>query len=141
MKEEFDLEVRKVMSSEQTRLHNEFLLCLFNKCTFLTCDSTRGRFNSKKAKPGKQKRAERGPFQPGDRESPPPHIQENAQRYCVQEYFLPDQSFIMGRLMLGAWELGMDGAEDSAAECLVLAVQVRFFVVGISGLKILNSIL
>ena len=57
-------------------------------------------------------------------ESPPQHLQDEPQRYCVQELFLPDHSLILGRLMLTSWEMGMEGAEDSAAEILVHAVQV-----------------
>lgn len=30
-KEEFDYEARNIMTEDQVRLHNEFLLCLFNK--------------------------------------------------------------------------------------------------------------
>lgn len=56
-------------------------------------------------------------------ESPPQHLQDEPQRYCVQELFLPDHSLILGRLMLTSWEMGMEGAEDNAAELLVQAVQ------------------
>lgn len=51
----------------------------------------------------------------------------------------------MGRLSLGAWELGMAGAEESAAECIVIAVQ--YFIKNIltavliqrSGYKVKNK--
>lgn len=62
-------------------------------------------------------------------ESPPQHLQDEPQRYCVQELFLPDHSLILGRLMLTSWEMGMEGAEDSAAEILVHAVQVYIFLI------------
>lgn len=54
----------------------------------------------------------------------PPHAHEEPLRYSSQELFLPDMSLIFGRMMLCAWEMGLDGAEESAAELLVVAVQV-----------------
>lgn len=55
-----------------------------------------------------------------------PHAYQPAdepQRSCAHELILPDQAFLMGRLMLAAWECGLEGANDSAADFLVCAVQ------------------
>ena len=49
---------------------------------------------------------------------------DEPQRNCAHELFLPDQAFLMGRLMLAAWERGLDGATESAADFMVCAVQV-----------------
>lgn len=46
------------------------------------------------------------------------------QRYCVQELFLPDAGFILGRFLIGAWEFGLVNVEDSVAEYVAMAVQV-----------------
>ncbi|XP_061389968.1 transcriptional adapter 1-like [Musca vetustissima] len=46
------------------------------------------------------------------------------QRYCVQELFLPDAGFILGRFLIGAWESGLINVEDSVAEYVAMAVQV-----------------
>ncbi|XP_073828836.1 transcriptional adapter 1-like [Musca autumnalis] len=46
------------------------------------------------------------------------------QRYCVQELFLPDAGFILGRFLIGAWECGLVNVEDSVAEYVAMAVQV-----------------
>ncbi|XP_017860111.1 PREDICTED: transcriptional adapter 1-like isoform X1 [Drosophila arizonae] len=46
------------------------------------------------------------------------------QRYCAQELFLPDAGFIMGRFLIGAWEIGLISVEDSVAEYVAMAVQV-----------------
>jgi transcriptional adapter 1 len=54
----------------------------------------------------------------------PPHAHKEPLLYSAQEYFLPDMSLIFGRMMLSAWEVGLDGAEEHAAELLVVAVQV-----------------
>lgn len=44
-------------------------------------------------------------------------------RYCVQELFLPDAGFIMGRFLIGAWESGLVNVEDNVAEYVAMAVQ------------------
>ncbi|XP_013106506.1 transcriptional adapter 1 [Stomoxys calcitrans] len=46
------------------------------------------------------------------------------QRYCVQELFLPDAGFILGRFLIGAWESGLINVEDNVAEYVAMAVQV-----------------
>lgn len=46
------------------------------------------------------------------------------QRYCAQELFLPDAGFIMGRFLIGAWEIGLISVEDSVADYVAMAVQV-----------------
>lgn len=45
------------------------------------------------------------------------------QRYCVQELFLPDAGFVLGRFLIGAWEVGLVNVEDSVAEYMAMAVQ------------------
>ncbi|KAH8248655.1 hypothetical protein KR032_001816 [Drosophila birchii] len=47
-----------------------------------------------------------------------------SQRYCAQELFLPDAGFIMGRFLIGAWEIGLVSVDDSVAEYVAMAVQV-----------------
>lgn len=54
----------------------------------------------------------------------PPKPQDEPPKYCVQELFLPDREFIYLRLMLAAWEGGLKGVEERAADVLVVAVQV-----------------
>lgn len=151
-KEEFDIESRKLMTAQQVHLHNEFLLCLFNKCQSLasfpshssvskissrtsyspsrSTSSTLKDKTNKRAKVKRRNRSDKGSFEPADIadyiQTPnalPPHAHEEPLRYSAQELFLPDLSLIFGRMMLSAWEIGLDGAEESAAELLVVAVQ------------------
>ncbi|XP_034234946.1 transcriptional adapter 1-like [Thrips palmi] len=153
-KEEFDLESRKQLSKEQIHLHNQFLLCLFDKCQGLANMSrskaigTQATFPSapllvesdsamsptdsaKRTKLGKKRHhSERTGFEPVEvvdylPSLRPPSYQptDEPQRNCAYELFLPDQAFLMGRLMLAAWESGLEGANDSAADFLVCAVQ------------------
>lgn len=47
-----------------------------------------------------------------------------SQRYCVQELFLPDTGFIMGRFLVGAWEFGLKNVDEEVSEYVCLAVQI-----------------
>lgn len=44
--------------------------------------------------------------------------------FLFQEIFLPDHALVVGRFMLAAWELGLEGADDEAADLIVVAVQM-----------------
>lgn len=46
------------------------------------------------------------------------------QRFSAQELFLPDPSLITGRLLVGAWELGLNSVDETIAEYMVIAVQL-----------------
>ncbi|XP_021937324.1 transcriptional adapter 1 isoform X4 [Zootermopsis nevadensis] len=148
-KEEFDTESRKLMTAEQIHLHNEFLLCLFNKCQGLASFTSRPPVSSKtsfspskstssalkdktnrRTKVKKRSRSDKGNFEPADiadyivpPNALPPHVHEEPLRYSAQELFLPDMPLIFGRMILSAWEVGLDGAEEHAAELLVVGVQ------------------
>lgn len=56
--------------------------------------------------------------------SPPPML---PQRFAVQELFLPDAGLVMGRLLVGAWEIGLVTADDTVSDVIVLAVQVKLY--------------
>nr|CAG4644496.1 EOG090X0LUS [Lepidurus arcticus] len=45
--------------------------------------------------------------------------------YCHRDLMLPDTAMIHGRMMVIAWEYGLDGVSDNAVELLILAVQVQ----------------
>ena len=40
------------------------------------------------------------------------------------EAFLPDSATLMGRFLLAGWDHGIEGADDAAAQCLSIALQV-----------------
>lgn len=48
----------------------------------------------------------------------------NPVRYAAQELFLPDAGLVMGRLLVGAWEVGLVNVDDSACEIIAQAVQM-----------------
>lgn len=143
-KEEFDREVRQIMNSEQVSLHNEFLLCLFNKIRGLATTplgksvkqkSIYNHTSSIKEKILQVKRkyaSDKSNFEPADiyadvlnqTNSPAGDEPIGANRSSAQELLLPDHTFVLARLMLAAWENNMDGAEDSTAYIIIAATQI-----------------
>ena len=43
---------------------------------------------------------------------------------CSHELMLPDQATLHTRMLLGAWEAGLEGVSEEAAQLLMLAVEV-----------------
>lgn len=159
-KEEFDIEARKLLTSDKVHLHNQFLLAILNKIDAFQPSSTlytntAGNTNntgtnrgssgssssSKKRKRSTRYYTDRVTFEPYDIcefltedsmefiRAPNSSNDYNPQpippqRYCVQELFLPDSGFIMGRLLVGAWENGLVNVDDIVAEYVSMAVQV-----------------
>eukprot|EP00099_Drosophila_melanogaster_P024839 NP_723703.1 transcriptional adaptor 1-2 [Drosophila melanogaster] len=151
-KEEFDAESRKILTPDKLHLHNQFLLALLNKIDAFaplenppavqTSSSSGNR--SKRRKRSSRTFAERLNFELSDVLDfvaednmqiirPPTTIgipsdqqqqQLQSQRYCAQELFLPDAGFIMGRFLIGAWEIGLVSVDDNVAEYVAMAVQV-----------------
>ncbi|BFF95760.1 transcriptional adapter 1 [Drosophila madeirensis] len=148
-KEEFDCECRKIMSPDKLHLHNQFLLALLNKIdAFAPVETTpplqaSNSNRSKRRKRSTRTFAERLNFEilevldfvAEDNMQvirPPPTVSGDqpmqqhppTQRYCAQELFLPDAGFIMGRFLIGAWEIGLVSVDDNVAEYVAMAVQV-----------------
>ncbi|XP_034945141.1 transcriptional adapter 1-like [Chelonus insularis] len=146
-KEEFDTEVRSIMTSEQIHLHNEFLLCLFNKVRGLA-SATPSRppkvnnthahvekeksLKEKKMKLKRKYKTDKSNFEPADVyvevlsqiSSPVGDEPIGANRSSAQELVLPDKTFVLARLMLAAWENNMDGAEENTAHIIIAATQI-----------------
>lgn len=157
-KEEFDIASRKLLDADKIHLHNQFFLALLNRIDTLvvsnhssTATDNNSNSNalggsSKSSNSRKRKRSSRPngvTFEPvkiyeylaeefsqivppsSSAGSPPPI---SPQLFAAQELFLPHAGLVMGRLMVGAWENGLVNAEDNAAEYIVTAVQVNYFV-------------
>ncbi|XP_047101912.1 transcriptional adapter 1-like isoform X1 [Schistocerca piceifrons] len=131
-KEEFDQSARKLLTSDQVHLHNAFIITLITKCHRLSPHPPSIYENSGRGRGGKgrrRNRAERGGFEPVDvfdymlpMQQIPSHAQQDAVRLLAQERFLPDFPFMYSRTMLGAWEHGLEGAEDGAVKLIMSAV-------------------
>lgn len=143
-KEEFDNEARSMMTEDQVHLHNEFLLCLFNKVRGLVVsappriskvNSTQSNSQNSKEKRVRLKRkykSDKSNFEPADvyaevlnqASSPVGDEPIGANRSSAQELVLPDRTFVLARLMLAAWENNMDGAEDNTAHIIIAATHI-----------------
>lgn len=119
---QFDSAVRKLMmTDEQIRCHNTFLLTLLNK------------INSNRTKSARNT-CDKGSFELADFTdyfAPPsptfilPSEIEN--RSAAAELFLPDNGFITARIAVHAWENGLEGADEGVTDVIVQACQVYLF--------------
>lgn len=144
-KEEFDIEARKILSSDAIHVHNEFLLALFNKCQS-TCSnqaretpsaaSTHVKDKLKKGRLKARSRPVRVTFEkrfvPASPSKHVPHAvareatdQSRKLSFCSREHTLPDTPMLHGRMFVIAWDTGLDGVEDSAVHIVMAAVQVQ----------------
>ncbi|XP_063823867.1 transcriptional adapter 1-like [Ostrinia nubilalis] len=134
-KEEFDLEARALLSVDQVHYHNEFLLALLNKVeglaeTSLTIAQEKASSHNRNSRRHKRtsRTSEKSNFETVDfldylPPNSPPGAGSDGVKYATQEIFLPDHALVVGRFMLAAWELGLEGADDDAADIMVVAVQ------------------
>ncbi|KYN03896.1 PREDICTED: transcriptional adapter 1-like [Cyphomyrmex costatus] len=136
-KEEFDCEARNLMTDDQVHLHNEFLLCLFNKVRGLAAVTPtkidRDKVSKERRLRLKRKyKTDKSNFEPADMyvevlgqaSSPVRDEPIGANRSSAQELVLPDRTFVLARLMLAAWENNMDGAEENTAHIVIAATQI-----------------
>ncbi|XP_046978519.1 transcriptional adapter 1-like [Vanessa cardui] len=134
-KEEFDTEARALLSPDQVHYHNEFLLALLNKVeglaeTSITIAQEKASTHNRNSRRHKRnsRTSEKSNFEPADLleylpPNSPPGAGSDGVKYATQEIFLPDHALVVGRFMLAAWELGLEGADDEAADLIVVAVQ------------------
>jgi len=147
-KEEFDLQARRMMSQENVHLHNQFFLAILNKCQSLVSlttspiktevRSTEGGPESgdrlKKGKIKKKSKSNKSSLEQRFQNFPPAdvapevadtkiHAEERRILFCTQEGTLPDIGLIHGRLLVSAWEEGIEGCEDEAVSLTMVAVQ------------------
>lgn len=146
-KEEFDLECRKLFSSDQMHLHNKFLLAILNKIDAVSPPQSVSSYgsasahagksgSSKKRKRSSKSSSDRATFEPATvHDFIPKELVDYEQvasqsatvpsiRYAAQELFLPDNGLVLGRLLVGAWENGLINVDENAVELIVHAVQV-----------------
>lgn len=116
---EFDSEVRKyLVSEEQIRCHNHFLLALLIKRSSSRTKTTRNTSDK-----GVFENAEYVDYvQPSSPTMLPPSEYEN--RNAAAELFMPDSGFVATRIAVTSWENGLDGADDSVTDVIVHACQI-----------------
>jgi len=149
-KEDFDSAARKMLSADTVNLHNEFLLAILNKCQTLvnlslpeqrTCPEllSPSKYDSPqdRLKKGKIKRKSKSTratfdhrFQAVNVAAAAPEANENAVqpeettvRYVAREGTLPDVGLIHGRLLVAAWDEGLEGVDNEAVKLTMVAVE------------------
>ncbi|XP_077986417.1 transcriptional adapter 1-like [Glandiceps talaboti] len=146
-KEEFDLEARRLLSSDNVHYHNEFLLAILTKCQTLgTSQVISGKDSSilssqaagrmaikkgvkkfKKSKPTKvnfeHRFAPASPYMDIPQVLPKGIPEESSLVFCSRDLFLPDVSMIHGCMFVTAWEYGLEGISDDCVHLVQLAVE------------------
>lgn len=124
-------------------LHNDFFVAILNKIDAVATPKPHTSSHSSGSKLSRKRKISshrseslKANFQPADildympKENlqevlaPPNGNSSPVQRYAVQELFLPEPGLIMGRLLVGAWEIGLVNADDMAVDMIVTGVQV-----------------
>jgi len=204
--EEFDVEARKLLSTEHGHLHNEFFLAILNKCQTLasfqpsastvgvavgvavtsginaavankTSPSSSPKLTDDRLKVGTVKRRSKSnratfdhQFQPVALSGIPPDLDEQQHLHQdqvhkvgvaaattddqvfnynadVRDGMMPDASLIQGRLLVAAWEEGLEGGhadpEVISLICLAAEQQVRSIITALfmdkKGFKLMDS--
>uniref|UniRef100_H3CQZ8 Transcriptional adapter 1 n=1 Tax=Tetraodon nigroviridis TaxID=99883 RepID=H3CQZ8_TETNG len=141
-KEEFDVEARRLLSQENVHVHNDFLLAILTRCQIIvsTPDGSGplqwpGGPSSKPGKPkGKKKCSSRQKF---DHRFQPQNPLSAAQPFSPREVggeeeelrlsshtlLLPTRGQLEARMMVTAFELGLDNITEDAVSTMVYAVE------------------
>jgi len=147
-KEEFDTHARQLLSKDLWHLHNQFFLAILTKCQSLVSLTHPVKAEPRAAEPGDTREVDRlkkgkikkknksnkstleQRFQnfPAAEMAPEVsdtkvHTEERNLLFCVTEGTLPDIGLIHGRLLVNAWEEGIENTEDQAVSLTMVAVQ------------------
>ncbi|XP_061165149.1 transcriptional adapter 1-like [Saccostrea echinata] len=149
-KEEFDLEARKLLPEHAVNLHNEFLLAIISRCQTLSSslvpreNSIAGKVSeiSKNPKPGDLAKHVKSKLNKLRRRSV---VSKSAQRFLVanplskfplaslkgaedavfasREMVLPDITMVHGRMLVCAWEVGLEEVTDTTVKYVMQTVE------------------
>ncbi|XP_002735386.1 transcriptional adapter 1-like [Saccoglossus kowalevskii] len=144
-KEEFDLEARRLLTSENVHYHNEFLLAILTKCQTLgsspvlnskdssLSSSASSRGMLRKGKKLKKVKHTRVNFEHRFVESSPytnvPQVlakgipEDSPLVFCSRDLFLPDISMLHGRMFVTSWEYELDNVTDDCVQLVRFAVE------------------
>jgi transcriptional adapter 1 len=148
-REDFDHEARNLLSADTVHLHNQFLLAILTKCQSLGSTILTGQDSTvihstqpvhfrqlKKLKSkGKPVIGPTGLYQkflPVDALCQAPQIQshfpeqdDRVPEFATHDLLLPDIAMVHGRLVVSAWEFGLEGVHDDAVKLLMHAVEAQ----------------
>ncbi|KAK2154424.1 hypothetical protein LSH36_269g08061 [Paralvinella palmiformis] len=149
-RDDFDYEARKLLTSDSVHVHNQFLLAILTKCQTIGANIVQKDVVStshqqqismhkvKRVKDRDKKRSQspRVTFHQRFLQVNPlihapliqPHIPESEERgpgYVSREILLPDVGLIHGRMIVTAWDYGLEDVDDDAIRLLLLAVEMQ----------------
>ncbi|XP_056453712.1 transcriptional adapter 1 isoform X1 [Gadus chalcogrammus] len=144
-KEEFDIEARRLLSQDNVHVHNDFLLAILTRCQIIISTPEGpgslqwpGGSAAKPCKPkGKKKLSSRQkfdhrfqpqnplsaaqPFSP--REAGPGGEEEEQVRLSAHTLLLPTRGQLEARMMVTAFELGLDNVTEDSVSTMIYAVE------------------
>ncbi|CAL8311366.1 transcriptional adapter 1 [Gadus morhua] len=144
-KEEFDIEARRLLSQDNVHVHNDFLLAILTRCQIIISTPEGpgslqwpGGPAAKPCKPkGKKKLSSRQkfdhrfqpqnplsaaqPFSP--REAGPGGEEEEQVRLSAHTLLLPTRGQLEARMMVTAFELGLDNVTEDSVSTMIYAVE------------------
>ncbi|XP_029474088.1 transcriptional adapter 1 [Rhinatrema bivittatum] len=139
-KEEFDVEARRLLTQENVHSHNDFLLAILTRCQILvSAPEGPGSLNSA-AKPGKPKGKKKFSsvrqkfdhrFQPqnplcGAQQFVAKDPQEDEDlKLCSHTMMLPSRGQLEGRMIVTAYEHGLDNVTEEAVTAVICAVEIH----------------
>ncbi|KAM4642216.1 transcriptional adapter 1 [Discoglossus pictus] len=137
-KEEFDVEARRLLTQENVHSHNDFLLAILTRCQILiSSPEGAGSLNSA-AKPGKPKGKKKisSVRQKFDHRFQPQNPLAGAQQFvsrdpqeddelklCSHTMALPSRGQLEGRMIVTAYEHGLDNVTEEAVTVVVHALE------------------
>uniref|UniRef100_A0A3P8WK86 Transcriptional adapter 1 n=1 Tax=Cynoglossus semilaevis TaxID=244447 RepID=A0A3P8WK86_CYNSE len=111
-KEEFDIEARRLLAQENVHVHNDFLLAILTRCQIIVSTPGDHRFQPQNPLSAAQ------PFSPREFGG-----EEEELRLSAHTLLLPTRSQLEARMMVTAFELGLDNITDDSVNTMVYALE------------------
>lgn len=144
-KDDFDTQAFELLGPGKINYHNEFILAILAKCqaAAATTPSNNHSKSSANAKANKSIHLRKPRVKRSDAKTPvlvqefvmpdamemaPSFIskgEDNDITLCSQDLVLPDLPTLHGRLLLGAWDVGLDSIDDQTVPLLAAAVEAH----------------
>ncbi|CAC5406895.1 TADA1 [Mytilus coruscus] len=139
-KEDFDLEARKLLTESTVHLHNEFLLAIMSRCQSLSTslvpressvsgrvsDQSRIKQKSKLRRKSTSSRSTLQKFVPSNPVNFAPQASYKGGEeinFATRELAVPDISMVQGRMLVCAWETGLEDVSDTAVKLIMQAIE------------------
>ncbi|XP_017575624.1 transcriptional adapter 1 [Pygocentrus nattereri] len=145
-KEEFDIEARRLLGQDNVHVHNDFLLAILTRCQIIVSTPEgpgslqwTGSSASKPGKPNKGKKKFSSVRQKFDHRFQPQNPLSGAQPFSPREpgpdeeemrlsahtLLLPTRGQLEARMMVTAFEMGLDNVTEEAVSTVVCALEVH----------------